>query len=158
MLVILRNQRVDTYMLVGEKTNKDDSGGIGALSISSLEVALLLPLLSEPKRKKKEKIMTFRAIFKAESKAIWDSVGFVLIPFVIGRLNLRLSFNQSDATCNFVICVFPRSRQLTSFYFEFLLVPCVMFIRSDWFFPLTTLNEMRSEITTDAREKREQKR
>ena len=66
MLVILRNQRVDTYMLVGEKTNKDDSGGIGALSISSLEVALLLPLLSEPKRKK----MTFRAIFKAESKAI----------------------------------------------------------------------------------------
>ena len=72
MLVILSNQRVDTYMLVGEKTNKDDSGGIGALSISSLEVALLLPLLSEPKRnkKKKEKIMTFRAIFKAESKAI----------------------------------------------------------------------------------------
>lgn len=70
MLVILRNQRVDTYMLVGEKTNKDDSGGIGALSISSLEVALLLPLLSEPNRKKKEKIMTFRAIFKAESKAI----------------------------------------------------------------------------------------
>ena len=55
MLVILRNQRVDTYMLVGEKTNKDDSGGIGALSISSLEVALLLPLLSEPKRKKKER-------------------------------------------------------------------------------------------------------
>ena len=71
MVVILRNQRVDTYMLVGEKMNKDDSGGIGALSISSLEVALLLPLLSEPKRnKKKEKIMTFRAIFKAESKAI----------------------------------------------------------------------------------------
>ena len=71
MLVILRNQRVDTYMLVGEKTNKDDSGGIGALSISSLEVALPLPLLSGPKRKKKkEKIMTFRAIFKAESKAI----------------------------------------------------------------------------------------
>ena len=154
MLVILRNQRVDTYMLVGEKMNKDDTGGIGALSISSLEVALLLSLLSEPKRKKKEKIMTFRA----ESKAIWDSVGFVLIRFVIGRLNLRLSFNQSDATCNFVVCVFPRSRQLTSFYFEFLLVPCVMFIRSDWFFPLTTLNEMRSEITTDAREKREQKR
>ena len=140
MLVILRNQRVDTYMLVGEKTNKDDSGGIGALSISSLEVALLLPLLSEPKRKKKkEKIMTFRAIFKAESKAIWDSVGFVLIRFVIGRLHLRLSFNQSDATRNFVVCVFPRSRQLTSFYFEFLLVPCVMFIRSDWLFPLTTL-------------------
>ena len=158
MVVILRNQRVDTYMLVGEKMNKDDTGGIGALSISSLEVALLLPLLSKPKRKKKDKMMTFRAIFKAESKAIWDSVGFVLIRFVIGRLNLRLSFNQSDATCNFVICVFPRSRQLTSFYFEFLLVPCVMFIRSDWFFPLTTLNEMRSEITTDAREKREQKR
>ena len=55
MLVILRNQRVDTYMLVGEKTNKDDSGGIGALSISSLEVALLLPLLSKPKRNKKKK-------------------------------------------------------------------------------------------------------
>lgn len=42
-------------MLVGEKTNKDDSGGIGALSISSLEVALLLPLLSEPNRKKKKR-------------------------------------------------------------------------------------------------------
>ena len=70
MLVILRNQRVDTYMLVGEKMNKDDTGGIGALSISSLEVALLLPLLSKPKRKKKDKMMTFRAIFKAESKAI----------------------------------------------------------------------------------------
>lgn len=83
--------------------------------------------------------MTFRAIFKAESKAIRDSEGFVLIRFVIGRLNLRLSFNQSDATRNFVVCVFPRSRQLTSFYFEFLLVPCVMFIRSDWLFPLTTL-------------------
>lgn len=139
MLVIVRNQRVDTYMLVGEKTNKDDSGGIGALSISSLEVALLLPLLSEPKRKKKEKIMTFRAIFKAESKAIWDSVGFVLIRFVIGRFNLRLSFNQSDATRNFVIRVFPRWRQLTCFYFEFLLVLCVIFIRCDWLFPLTTL-------------------
>ena len=139
MLVILRNQRVDTYMLVGEKTNKDDTGGIGALSISSLEVALLLPLLSKPKRKKKDKIMTFRAIFKAESKAIWDSVGLVLIRFVIGRLHLRLSFNQSDATRNFVIRVFPRSRQLTCFNFEFLLVPCVIFIRCDWLFPLTTL-------------------
>lgn len=42
-------------MLFGEKTNKDDSGGIGALSISSLEVALLLPLLSEPKRNKKKR-------------------------------------------------------------------------------------------------------
>ena len=141
MLVILRNQRVDTYMLVGEKTNKDDSGGIGALSISSLEVALLLPLLSEPKIKikKKEKITTFRAIFKAESKAILDSVGFALIRFVIGRLNLRHSFNQSDATHNFFIRVFPRSRQLTCFNFEFLLVPCVIFIRCDWLFHLTTL-------------------
>ena len=139
MVVILRNQRVDTYMLVGEKMNKDDTGGIGALSISSLEVALLLPLLSKPKRKKKDKMMTFRAIFKAESKAIWDSVGFVLIRFVIGRLHLRLSFNQSDATCNFVIRVFPRWRQLTCFYFEFLLVPCVIFIRCDWLFHLTTL-------------------
>ena len=139
MLVILRNQRVDTYMLVGEKMNKDDSGGIGALSISSLEVALLLPLLSEPKRKKEDKIMTFRAIFKAESKAIWDPVGFALIRFVIGRLNLRHSFNQSDATRNFFIRVFPRWRQLTCFYFEFLLVPCVIFIRCDWLFHLTTL-------------------
>ena len=51
----LGNQRVDTYMLVGEKTNKDDTGGIGALSISSLEVALLLPLLSKPKRNKKKR-------------------------------------------------------------------------------------------------------
>lgn len=83
--------------------------------------------------------MTFRAIFKAESKAIWDSVGFVLIRFVIGRLHLRLSFIQSDATRNFVIRVFPRSRQLTCFNFEFLLVPCVIFIRCDWLFPLTTL-------------------
>lgn len=83
--------------------------------------------------------MTFRAIFKAESKAIWDSVGFVLIRFVIGRLHLRLSFNQSDATRNFVIRVFPRSRQLTCFNFEFLLVPCVILIRCDWLFPLTTL-------------------
>lgn len=76
-------------------------------------------------------MMTFRAIFKAESKAIWDSVGFVLIRFVIGRLNLRHSFNQSEATRTFTICVFPRSRQLTCFYFEFLLVPCVIFIRCE---------------------------
>ena len=147
-------------MLVGEKTNKDDSGGIGALSISSLEVALLLPLLSKPKRnKKKEKIMTFKAIFKAESKENWDSVGFALIHFVIGRLNLRHSFNQSEATRNFVIRVFPLSRQLT----------LVLTLSSYWFlalfsfavigsFILRHLNEMRSKITTDAREKREPKR
>jgi len=34
-------------MLVGEKIKREDSGGIGALSISSVEATLVLSLLSE---------------------------------------------------------------------------------------------------------------
>ena len=37
----------NTHMLVGEKIKRADSGGIGALSISSVEAALALSLLSE---------------------------------------------------------------------------------------------------------------
>ena len=38
-------------MLVEEKIKRADSGGIGALSISSVEAALALSLLSEKKNK-----------------------------------------------------------------------------------------------------------
>ena len=37
----------NTHMLVDEKIKRADSGGIGALSISSVEAALALSLLSE---------------------------------------------------------------------------------------------------------------
>ena len=40
-----------THMLVGEKIKRADSGGIGALSISSVEAALALSLLSEKTNK-----------------------------------------------------------------------------------------------------------
>jgi len=39
-------------MLVDEKIKRADSGGIGALSISSVEAALVLSLLSEKKTSK----------------------------------------------------------------------------------------------------------
>ena len=80
MLVILSNQRVDTYMLVGEKTNKDDSGGIGALSISSLEVALLLPLLSKPKRKKKRQNDDIYSNFQSRVQSNLRFRGFCFDP------------------------------------------------------------------------------
>ena len=41
-------------MLVGEKIKRADTGGIGALSISSVEAALALSLLSEKKKTRKQ--------------------------------------------------------------------------------------------------------
>ena len=41
-----------THMLVGEKIKRADSGGIGALSISSVEAALTLSLLSKKQANK----------------------------------------------------------------------------------------------------------
>ena len=55
-----------THMLVGEKIKRADSGGIGALSISSVEAALTLSLLSKKQANKFNKSLKKIIIITSE--------------------------------------------------------------------------------------------
>lgn len=58
-----------THMLVGEKIKRADSGGIGALSISSVEAALTLSLLSKKQTGKQVQHKLKKIIITGELKA-----------------------------------------------------------------------------------------
>ena len=78
--------------------------------------------------------MVLRAIFNRVSTVIRDCFGFASLRSVIGLENSRHPLNQSDAKLKAIVVTrfFPRLRAFTCIYFEFSLVPCDIYLSSDW--------------------------